>query len=211
MTEKLSKTPVIDDFLTSREAAMLLGVSLRTVQLWVESRILRAWKTAGGHRRVARSSVDELLKQRNKAVTPITKALSMVIVEDELVQRELYQIKIEEWGLPVEIIMAEDGFEGLLKIGRNKPDVIISDLYMPGMDGFQMIRTIMGNEEMQHTKIIAITSLNEEDIADNGGLPAKVLVLHKTASFNVLKKLIHDIYVLKYGQLSTTGTEEKIH
>lgn len=211
MTEKASKTPVADDFLTSQEAAMLLGVSLRTVQLWVDSRILRAWKTAGGHRRVARSSVDELLKQRHREVTTGDNTLSIVIIEDEPVQRELYQIKFEEWGLPVEIIMAEDGFEGLLEIGHSKPDVIISDLCMPGMDGFQVIRTIMSNEEMQHTKIIAITSLNEDDIAENGGLPAKVLVLHKTASFNILEKLIHDIYVLKYGQLSRVGAEENIH
>ena len=45
---------------TTREAAELLGVSLRTVQLWVDSGALQAWKTAGGHRRVSRQSIDAL-------------------------------------------------------------------------------------------------------------------------------------------------------
>ena len=188
-----------EDFLTSREAALKLGVSLRTVQLWVESRILRAWKTAGGHRRIASSSVEELLSRQREAVAGEGEALSVVVVEDEAVQREIYQIKFEEWDLPVSLIMAEDGFEGLLEIGRCKPDVIISDLIMPGMDGFQMIRAINDNEEMRHTKIIAVSSLSEEEIEESGGLPANVLTLHKSASFKVLEKLIHDIYVLKHG------------
>jgi excisionase family DNA binding protein len=44
-------------FCTTREAATLLGVSVGTVQLWVENGLLQAWKTAGGHRRVMRDSI----------------------------------------------------------------------------------------------------------------------------------------------------------
>lgn len=47
---------------STREASEILGVSLRTVQLWVDGGILEAWKTAGGHRRVSRASVEALLK-----------------------------------------------------------------------------------------------------------------------------------------------------
>ena len=44
-------------YCTTREAAELLGVSLTTAQLWVESGLLEAWKTEGGHRRIHRTSV----------------------------------------------------------------------------------------------------------------------------------------------------------
>lgn len=50
-------------FCTTREAAQLLGVSVGTVQLWVERGVLEAWKTTGGHRRVLRDSVDKLLRR----------------------------------------------------------------------------------------------------------------------------------------------------
>lgn len=52
------------DYLTTREAAELLGVALRTAQLWVEAGTLRAWKTAGGHRRITRESVNALLARQ---------------------------------------------------------------------------------------------------------------------------------------------------
>jgi excisionase family DNA binding protein len=55
------------DFLTTREAAELLGVALRTVQLWVEAGTLSAWKTAGGHRRITRESVEAMLKRQTAA------------------------------------------------------------------------------------------------------------------------------------------------
>lgn len=49
---------------TTREAAEMLGVSLGSVQLWVDGGILKAWKTVGGHRRVLRESVNDLLRKR---------------------------------------------------------------------------------------------------------------------------------------------------
>ena len=54
----MRKTPANDDLMTTREAGEVLGVAVRTVQLWVESGVLPAWRTAGGHRRIARSAVD---------------------------------------------------------------------------------------------------------------------------------------------------------
>ena len=49
----------------TREAAEVIGVSVRTVQLWVENGSLEAWKTPGKHRRILRASVEALLAQRN--------------------------------------------------------------------------------------------------------------------------------------------------
>lgn len=56
-------------FCTTKEAAILLGVSVGTVQQWVESGMLEAWKTAGGHRRVMRESVENLLHKPSSALT----------------------------------------------------------------------------------------------------------------------------------------------
>ena len=55
-----------EDFLTTRQAASLLGVALRTVQLWVEAGKLSAWKTRGGHRRIF-ATLKELIMQRMSA------------------------------------------------------------------------------------------------------------------------------------------------
>lgn len=61
-THLTSDIAPVSQVYSTREASELLGVSLRTVQLWVDSGILQAWKTAGGHRRISSTSVDALLK-----------------------------------------------------------------------------------------------------------------------------------------------------
>ena len=60
-------------FCTTREAATLLGVSVGTVQLWVENGLLQAWKTAGGHRRVMRNSINKLLDKTPQPVDAQTR------------------------------------------------------------------------------------------------------------------------------------------
>src|SRR5512138_312657 len=121
---KLEPVPVMSaqpklNFYTTREAAQRLGVSVTTVQLWVESGALTAWKTAGGHRRIPSEAVDAMLAgQHAPAAAPheATSAPSVLIVEDEPVQREMYRLKFGEWKLPLSLRLAQDGFDGLVMV-----------------------------------------------------------------------------------------------
>lgn len=77
--------PLEKKYCTTREAASLLGVSVGSIQQWVERGLLEAWKTEGGHRRVLRESVKKLLRQKQvvgrmepaSAVTPVATAPSL--------------------------------------------------------------------------------------------------------------------------------------
>ncbi|MEY3445978.1 MAG: hypothetical protein RIR45_733, partial [Pseudomonadota bacterium] len=60
-----------DDLMTTREVGEVLGVAVRTVQLWVEAGVLPAWRTAGGHRRIARSAVEKLRAERSQVLLPV--------------------------------------------------------------------------------------------------------------------------------------------
>ena len=75
-------TVIKKTFCTTREAATLLGVSVGTVQLWVESGLLQAWKTNGGHRRVLRDSIDRLLHQKSDLPVQATPDLPVVAQHD---------------------------------------------------------------------------------------------------------------------------------
>lgn len=188
----MSSTSSNDSYMTSRQAAQRLGVSLRTVQLWAEKGVLRAWKTAGGHRRIVEHSVNELLRQQRRAAegNQYKDKITVVVVEDEAVQLEAYRLKFAEWDLPVELITAKDGYEGLLIIGRNKPDLVIADLSMPGMDGFQMIQAINESPALRHTQVIAVTGLSREEIIDRGGLPKGVQVYEKPVPFMEIEAML---------------------
>lgn len=178
-------------FVTTREAARLLNVSLRTIQLWTESGVLSAWKTAGGHRRISAESVkkirdDQLLKTAAPDGDSIT---TVVIVEDDPLYRELYRLKIAAWRLFTNIVVAKDGFEGLLTIGKVNPQLVITDLGMPGMDGFRMIRSL--REASVNLDIIVITGLSDQEIESKGGLPDDVTVLKKPDPLQQLEALLH--------------------
>ena len=184
-----------DAYLSTKEAANLLGISLRTAQLWVESGVLLAWKTSGGHRRILRHSVDALLAERTKQVNlnPNRKfdqsALKVVIVEDDQDLLRLIELSLADLPKPVEVRSAKDGFTGLVLIGQFLPNLVIADLNMPGMDGFRMIHSLIGSE-LAPSKIIVSTALSPADIELKGGLPDSIEILQKPYSLRLLEEKI---------------------
>lgn len=183
-----------EDFISTQKAADLLGISLRSVQYWVENGKLNAWKTAGGHRRIAVESVNRLMQEQNQAKSTLNNPSrkKVLVVEDEPDLLEYYRLHMHSWQLPINIITAENGFEGLMQIGQHNPDIIITDLVMPDMDGFTMIQAI--NQKIKNTgkKIIVVTRLNEKEINNNGGLDENIIVFQKPVPIKKIRQVIYN-------------------
>lgn len=188
------------DVLSTREAAERLGVALRTVQLWVESGVLPAWKTAGGHRRISRAAVERLLVDRRSALQgaggadPLApRRPSLLVVEDDAPLRQLYTEVITTWALDLDLRTAGDGFEALLRIGQDCPDLLVTDLRMPGMDGFRMIEALQQPLPAgPRPRIVVVTALDGAAIAARGGLPADVSVFGKPLAFDALEAVVRE-------------------
>lgn len=192
-------------YCTTREAAQLLGVSLRTAQLWAESGLLEAWKTDGGHRRISRTSVQRLLDgeiptRRQAAATSVPPAstiamdrMKLLVVEDDSVLLKLYKTVITGWNLPLDVITAGNGIEGLIRVGRDAPDLMITDLAMPAMDGIQLIRNLAASSFREGMEIVVVTGLDADEIEDRGGLPEGIAVFPKPVPFTRLRTLIEEI------------------
>lgn len=177
-------------YYTTIQTAKLLGVSVRTVQLWVENGTLEAWKTAGGHRRIVSGSVDDYLLRQQTPETKQQKNKRLLIVEDNPTVCKFYQAAINSWGLAIDVIIKEDAFAGLIEIGQNKPDLLIADIYMPGMDGLQMIRSLYKSELLNSDQIIIISGLSQENIAERGGIPSDIDFFVKPVDVENLKNAI---------------------
>lgn len=181
------------DTCTTREAARRLGVSLRTVQLWTESGVLDAWKTPGGHRRVLLTAVERILLQRvPSAARASRRELDVLVVEDEPTLLDLYRFNFAEFAVPVTLRTASNGYEGLIRIGERRPDVLVTDLMMPGIDGFRMLRTLTARPELSDMRVIVVTGLQSRDVEDRGGLPLDVTVLGKPIPFDRLEQILID-------------------
>ncbi len=184
-------------FCTTREAAALLGVSLSTAQNWAESGLLESWKTEGGHRRISRESVQKLIadpivngmhKPLDQAAVSGLQALQILVVEDDPLLLKLYKARLSAWKIPTVVETASDGFEGLVKVGLQRPDLLITDLQMPHIDGFQMINSLTQIADCSAMQIVAVTGLSIQDIASSA-LPAAVRVFTKPVPFNDLESI----------------------
>lgn len=191
------RPPSQSAYCTTREAAQLLGISLRTAQLWVENGQLDAWKTEGGHRRISRASVQRLLdgglpaRFTDLTVTPQSiDRLKLLVVEDDNILLKLYKAMLASWKLPIDVITANNGIEGLILIGRDAPDLMITDLAMPGMDGFQLIRSLASSSMRAGMEIVVVSGLDAADIETRGGLPKDVRLFPKPAPFDQLRAIV---------------------
>ena len=179
-------------YCTSKRAASLLDVTTRTIQLWSESGVLKAWKTPGGHRRFNLEHIEGLKDQLNKEIKPPVeqRPIRVLVIEDELDLIFLYKMTIEGWNLPVTLATATDGFEGLIKIGAWKPDIVITDIQMPNINGIQMLKNLSVIELYNNMLIIAVSGLSKEDIDQKGGLPEGITLFTKPIPFNEIKKIV---------------------
>ena len=186
------------DYYSTREAAEMLDVAVSTIQLWSNSGLLRTWKTVGGHRRIACNSVNEILsEQRIITKTGSEQILKVVIVDDDEQQIRIYEEQFSNLSIKTSIVIAEDPYQGLIKIGATLPHVIIGSLIFSNIDGFRMINSLKAIKELEEALIIAVADISEDEIKVTDELPKDVHLFTKPVHFKWLEMLlikkIHEI------------------
>ena len=84
---------------------------------------------------------------------------TVLIVDDNAQNVELLQAFLE--ALPVKIVTAYDGVEALEKVREHNPDLILLDIMMPRMSGFQVCKRIKSDPETRDIQVLMVTALNE--------------------------------------------------
>jgi len=92
--------------------------------------------------------------------------ITILIVEDDTSLSEIYKIRLEAEGYRV--VTAEDGEKGLAVAVREKPDLILSDIMMPRVSGFDMLDILKKTPSMQSIKVVMMTALGGEDQRERG-------------------------------------------
>jgi len=83
----------------------------------------------------------------------------VLLVDDNLQNLELVQAYLE--ALPCRLTVATDGVEAITAVERDRPDLILLDVMMPRMSGFEVCRRIKGNPETRGIVVVMLTALNE--------------------------------------------------
>ena len=94
------------------------------------------------------------------------KKIKILLIEDDPFLLSMYATKFELEGF--EIIFAEDGEKALKVASKEKPDIILLDVLLPKMDGFEVLKELKKNEETKAVPVILLTNLSQRDDVEKG-------------------------------------------
>ena len=178
-------------YLTPNEVAQLLMVSPTTVRHWASRGKLKSSVTPGGHRRFLRSDIDSFCRENDVTLAlPDDEVIRVLIVDDdEEITRMLG--KLFEYSEPGVVTKStSSGFEAGRLVASFAPHVVLLDLMMPGVDGFEVCRTIKEDPTSKATRVIAMTGFYVENNVERIlGLGAEAC-LSKPFTFDTLSQII---------------------
>jgi excisionase family DNA binding protein len=151
------------DWLTLGQAAKYLGMAQSTIRKWSDSGRLAAFYTPGGHRRYRRSDLDHFL-ERGGASAPRriegSRRLILIVDDDERL-REFIRVNLEMEGYAVR--EAGSAEEGLAVLEEEPPDLILLDVMMPKVDGWEMLRRVHQRHGVGSIPVIMFSGKVEEE------------------------------------------------
>jgi len=156
----------MEDILTVFKASKYCNVSPKTIINWIESGHIEAYKTVGGHRRIKRTDLVAFMTKQGIPVPeeePVEERKRVLVVDDDPIIVETIVQALEEDEHDYEVISASDGFEAGLQVNHFKPHLLILDIMMPDIKGYEVCRKIKSDEETKHIKIIVLSAYLDDE------------------------------------------------
>lgn len=107
------------------------------------------------------TSVKVIIPVDEKSIQEIKLRKKVLVVDDQPEMLRLIEVALVD--LNVDMIFAKDGFEAGKLSSEQKPDLVILDIYLPGINGFKTCEKIRSDEKLKFTKILAISGINIEE------------------------------------------------
>ena len=173
----------MENLFTTHDAAAILKVHPFTVAKWIDRGKIKAWRTAGGHRRVQGEDLRRYLVENQLPVPPELLAaemrLRLLVVDDELLALRTIERAFKPLADQVHLTTTTSGVEALLLLVELKPDAMLIDINMPGLDGYEVCRRVRAHPSLSTVTLIAITALHRPEIVGNALKAGAVACLAK--------------------------------
>jgi excisionase family DNA binding protein len=157
----------LKSYLTPNEVADLLMVSPVTVRQWAQKGQLHALTTPGGHRRFTHQEVERFAREHGISLQRSADGKLRILVVDDDEQFSGYLVELLT-GLSDDVVVetARDGFDAGRKIETFRAHVVLLDLMMPGMNGYEVCRVLKTEPATRATRIIALTACPSPENVD---------------------------------------------
>lgn len=156
----------MDDIFTVFQASKYCNVSPKTIINWIEAGHIPAYKTVGGHRRIKKFDLEDFMRRQGIPIPEgemIGERRRILIVDDDPIIVETIVQALEEEEYDYEIISASDGFEAGLQVNHFKPHLLILDIMMPDIKGYDVCKKIKSDAETKDTKIIVLSAYLDDE------------------------------------------------
>ena len=156
----------MEDILTVFKASKQCNVSPKTIINWIESGHITAYKTVGGHRRIKKADLVAFMTKQGIPIsedTPVEERIRILVVDDDPIIVETIVQSLEEDEHDYEVISASDGFEAGIQVSHFKPHLLILDIMMPDIKGYEVCKKIKSDEETKDIKIIVLSAYLDEE------------------------------------------------
>jgi excisionase family DNA binding protein len=155
---------------TTHEVSRMLHVNPRSVINWIEQDLLPSYRTPGGHRRIRHDDLIAFLR-KHQIPTPasiLDEKFEILVVDDDPEIIDIVKAFLQRQ-VGYDVSTASDGITALIEVGRKKPDLLILDIMIPGVDGVEVCRRIKA-DSTNKTAIIAVSGIaeNEERVMQAG-------------------------------------------
>ena len=155
-------------YVTTGEAAKLLGVGLNTVKRWIASGDLRGIRTPGGHWRIPEAALRSFMQARGMRI-PMREdkaALRVLIVDDDQAACTMLAAILEQLDPAPEVKCVHDGYTGLIQIGSWRPDVLVLDILMPGINGLDVLHRLRSDRELlgDMAMVVVTSAFDQADL-----------------------------------------------
>jgi excisionase family DNA binding protein len=191
-----------DPILTTRDAAAILGVSVKTAQTWIEQGLIESWKTPGGHRRMRETAVTELrerLGNRRQASSQSGSAFALAVASDAALPE--YLDALAAAGLRG--IGQSDPFNAMLDAGIAMPAVVAVELMRGDWERLSMSRRLLQSRDLAHMRMLVVTDLSSAQLEADLGALSRVTVVRAPAETPALAAALREC-------LAITASEETV-
>lgn len=182
---------------TTGQVAKTCGVSLSTAKRWVERGEIQGFRLPGsGEWRVPKQELVNFMERSGFPVglIPGERKKKILVVDDEKEILDLVERILSKEG-HFDLEFSQNGYEACIKVGNFKPDLVILDVMMPGIDGFEVARVIKESNESKDNHKVTILFLSghlDDEIVDKLKKYSSH-ILAKPISVEKLRSTVFDI------------------
>lgn len=156
-------------YFTSYEISKMLQVSRQAVNQWIDKQFMESHRTPGGHRRVHVRSligflrerdipVPEQIRRRFPEIVSESNSHTIILVDDNTDFLVIMEQALLNQNANLRIQKFDNAYDALMALGAKRPDLLVMDLEMPGIDGIEMCRRLQSNPQSSELPVCIVSA-----------------------------------------------------